>query len=83
MREFTVLFRSAQDISEFMALANQQPFDVLFVRASGGVCNAKSMFSCLSLQLNQPQTVRILAEGVDVSEFCENVRLYQMQGATA
>ena len=66
-----------------MALANQQPFDVLFVRASGGVCNAKSMFSCLSLQLNQPQTVRILAEGVDVSEFCENVRLYQMQGATA
>lgn len=66
-----------------MALANQQPFDVLFVRASGGVCNAKSMFSCLSLQLNKPQTVRILAEGMDVSEFCENVRTYQMQGATA
>ena len=83
MREFTVLFRSAQDISEFMAPANQQPFDVLFVRKTGGVCNAKSMFSCLSLQLNTPQTVRILAEGVDVSEFCENVRPYQMQGATA
>ena len=83
MREFTVLFRSAQDISEFMALANQQPFDVLFVRKTGGVCNAKSMFSCLSLQLDTPQTVRILAEGVDVSEFCENVRPYQMQGATA
>lgn len=66
-----------------MALANQQPFDVLFVRASGGVCNAKSMFSCLALQLNKPQTVRILAEGVDVSEFCENVRPYQTQGATA
>jgi len=83
VREFTVLFRSAQDISEFMALANQQPFDVLFVRAAGGVCNAKSMFSFLSLQLNKPQTVRILAEGVDVSAFCENVRPYQMQSATA
>ena len=83
MREFTVIFRSVQELSEFMALANQQPFDVLFVRKTGGVCNAKSMFSCLSLQLNTPQTVRILAEGVDVSEFCENVRPYQMQGATA
>ena len=82
MREFTVMFHSVQEISEFMALANQQPFDVLFVRP-GGVSNAKSMFSCLSLQLNSPQTVRILAEGVDVSEFCENVRPYQMQGATA
>ena len=83
MREFTVLFRSAQDISEFMALANQQPFDVLFVRKTGGVCNAKSMFSCLSLQLNTPQTVRILAEGVDVSEFCENLQPYLAQSATA
>ena len=44
MREFTVIFRSVQELSEFMALANQQPFDVLFVRA-GGVSNAKSMFS--------------------------------------
>ena len=44
MREFTVQFRSVQELSEFMALANQQPFDVLFVRA-GGVSNAKSMFS--------------------------------------
>ena len=59
MREFTVIFRSVQELSEFMALANQQPFDVLFVRA-GGVSNAKSMFSCLSLQLNSPQMVRIL-----------------------
>ena len=66
MREFTVIFRSVQELSEFMALANQQPFDVLFVRA-GGVSNAKSMFSCLSLQLNSPQMVRILADGVDVS----------------
>ena len=33
MREFTVQFRSVQELSEFMALANQQPFDVLFVRA--------------------------------------------------
>ena len=38
MREFTVIFRSVQELSEFMALANQQPFDVLFVRA-GGVSN--------------------------------------------
>ena len=44
MREFTVIFRSVQELSEFMALANQQPFDVLFVRA-GGVSNAKSMFA--------------------------------------
>ena len=80
MREFTVMFRSVQEISEFMALANQQPFDVLFVRANG-VSNAKSMFSCLSLQLNTPQTVRILAEHVDVSEFCENMRPYLCQGA--
>lgn len=82
MREFTVIFRSVQEISEFMALANQQPFDVLFVRV-GGVSNAKSMFSCLSLQLNTPQTVRILAEHVDVSEFCKNVRPFLTQGATA
>ena len=53
MREFTVMFRSVQELSEFMALANQQPFDVLFVRA-GGVSNAKSMFSCLSVKLNTP-----------------------------
>ena len=83
MREFTVIFRSVQEISEFMALANQQPYDVLFVRAGGGVCNAKSMFSCLALQLDRPQTVRILAEHVDVSEFCENLRPYLAQGATA
>ena len=82
MREFTVLFRSAQDISEFMALANQQPFDVLFVRV-GGVSNAKSMFSFLSLKLNTPQTVRILAEHVDVSEFCEHMRPFLCQSATA
>ena len=80
MREFTVMFRSVQEVSEFMALANQQPFDVLFVRANG-VSNAKSMFSCLTLQLNTPQTVRILAEHVDVSEFCENMRPYLCQGA--
>ena len=75
MREFTVIFRSVQELSEFMALANQQPFDVLFVRA-GGVSNAKSMYSCLSLQ-------RILADGVDVSEFCQNMQPYLAQGATA
>ena len=69
MREFTVIFRSVQELSEFMALANQQPFDVLFVRA-GGVSNAKSMFSCL-------------ADGVDVSEFCQNMQPYLAQGATA
>ena len=39
VREFTVQFGSVQELSEFMALANQQPFDVLFVRA-GGVSNA-------------------------------------------
>ena len=39
MREFTVIFRSVQELSEFMALANQQPFDVLFVRAGGVVEN--------------------------------------------
>ena len=82
MREFTVLFRSVQEISEFMALANQQPFDVLFVRA-GGVSNAKSLFSCLSLQLNTPMTIRILADGVDASGFCESVRPFLFQGATA
>ena len=82
VREFTVIFRSVQELSEFMALANQQPFDVLFVRA-GGVSNAKSMFSCLSLQLNSPQMVRILADGVDVSEFCQNMQPYLAQGATA
>ena len=82
MREFTVMFRSVQELSEFMALANQQPFDVLFVRV-GGVSNAKSMFSCLSVKLNTPQTVRILAEHVDVSDFCENLRPYLCQGATA
>ena len=82
MREFTVQFGSVQELSEFMALANQQPFDVLFVRA-GGVSPAKSMFSCLSLQLNSPQLVRILADGVDVSEFCENLQPYLAQSATA
>ena len=82
MREFTVQFRSVQELSEFMALANQQQCDVLFVRA-GGVSNAKSMFSCLSLQLNSPQLVRILADGVDVSEFCENLQPYLAQSATA
>ena len=82
MREFTVQFGSVQELSEFMALANQQPFDVLFVRA-GGVSNAKSMFSCLSLQLKSPQLVRILADGVDVSEFCENLQPYLAQSATA
>ena len=82
MREFTVIFHSVQEVSAFMALANQQPFDVRFVRGAG-VSNAKSMFSCLSLQLNTPQTVRILAEHVDVSEFCENMRPYLLQGATA
>ena len=80
MREFTVMFRSVQEISEFMALANQQPFDVLFGRP-GGVSNAKSMFSCLSLRLNSPQTVRILAEHVDVSDFCREVGPYLFQGA--
>ena len=82
MREFTVVFRTVQEVSTFMALANQQPFDVLFVRANS-VSNAKSMFSCLSLQLNTPQTVRILAEHVDVSEFCENMRPYLAQSASA
>lgn len=82
MREFTVLFRSVQELSEFMALANQQPFDVLFVRANG-VSNAKSMFSCLSLQLNKPQEVRILADGVDASEFCKNLRPFLAQSASA
>ena len=51
--------------------------------ARGGVSNAKSMFSCLSLQLNSPQLVRILADGVDVSEFCENLQPYLAQSATA
>ena len=82
MREFTVQFRSEHYLSVFIALANQQPFDVQFGRA-GGVSNAKSMFSCLSLQLNSPQLVRILADGVDVSEFCENLQPYLAQSATA
>ena len=74
MREFTVIFRSVQELSEFMALANQQPFDVLFVRA-GGVSNAKSMFSCLSLQLNSPQMTDVIGPAeCPVSKISMNYR---------
>ncbi len=82
MREFTVMFRSVQDISDFIALANQQPFDVVFVRAEGE-SNAKSIFSCLSLQLNMPQTVRAMAEHVDISDFCAGLQPYLCQGVQA
>lgn len=80
MREFTVIFRSVQEISAFMALANQQPFDVLFVRA-GGVYNAKSLFSLMSLQLNAPQLVRVGAENTDISDFSAAIRPYMAHGA--
>lgn len=80
MREFTVIFRSVQEISAFMALANQQPFDVLFVRA-GGVYNAKSLFSLMSLQLDTPQLVRVLAGDLDSAAFCAAIRPYMAHGA--
>lgn len=82
MREFTVMFRSVKEVLEFMALANQQPFEVFFARP-GGMSDAKSVFSCLGLQLDRPQVVCFEAEYAEAAAFCELLRPYMFQGATA
>ena len=74
MREFTVMFRSVQEISDFVSLTNRQSFAVQLLY-HGIVLDANSILSISCLGLNKPVCVR-LRDDAQSEAFCAAIRPY-------
>lgn len=59
MKEFTVMFRSAEEIGSFVSLANRQSFPVQLL-TTHGILDAGSILNLCYIGLNKPLTVRLL-----------------------
>ena len=66
MKEFTVVFHSAQELTEFVSVSNRQNFDVLLI-CGGAELNAKSIMRLFGVPMEQPVTVRIPAGANDAA----------------
>lgn len=74
MREFTVMFRTVQEISDFVSLANRQRFSVNLLY-HGLVLDATSILSVSCMGLNTPIGVR-LRDDAQAEAFCTAIRPY-------
>ncbi len=74
MREFTVMFRSVQEISDFVTLSNRQSFSVQLVY-HGLVLDANSILCVSYMGLNKPIGVR-LRDDAQSEAFCAAIRPY-------
>ena len=68
MREFTVMFRSAKELADFVSIANRQSFDVQLV-CGDAPHNAKSIMSLFDVPMGKPVTARIPADAAEDAFF--------------
>ena len=64
MREYTVMFRSVNEIAQFATIANRQPFAVHFNYKNSRL-DAKSILSLCALPLQTPVMVELPARAAD------------------
>ncbi len=77
MREFTVMFRSVQEIGDFVSLTNRQSFSVQLLY-NGVVLDASSILSVCALGLNRPMIVR-LRDDAQTESFCTAIQPYLLE----
>ena len=75
MREFSIQLYSVEDVQEFVALANVQPFDITVGNDHQNV-NGKSFMGLFCLDQDQPQQVRVDCTEEELSCFQESVKRF-------
>ena len=77
MQQFEAVFRSFQDVQDFVFLATMQPFEI-FVSNDWQKVNAKSLMLMFSLDYTRPLKVSALCSAEAFAPFQEAAKRFQV-----
>ncbi len=77
MTVFQVVFRSFEDVRDFVFLASAQSFDVS-VSSGDNTADAKSLMVVLGLDYSQPLTVRAGGDAAECAVFLESASRFRV-----
>lgn len=77
MHTFLVVFRSFEDVREFVSLALTQPYDIT-VSNGGHTVDTKSLMVMFSLDYSRPLEVRMDCSAADFAAFAERAAKFRV-----